>query len=148
MKTNSFLLLGALLSAVVSAIHIVSTVFGASWYRFLGAGEQMVVWANQGDIRHVLITLSIAIVLAIWALYALSAAGAIKRLPLLKLGLGIIISIYLGRGVVGFLLLVFPEIIVQSGNSASFWVYSSLITMFIGFIYLIGTWQVWKKINQ
>ena len=100
--------------------HLGCIVFGGDWYRFLGAGEQMARMAEQGLWYPTIMTSGIVVVLLIWALYALSGAGAIKRLPLTRLALVVITAIFLLRGVsfVGLMPL-FPE------NSVTFWLVSS-----------------------
>ena len=45
-------------------------------------------------------TLGIAAILALWGLYAFSAAGALGRLPLLRPAMLVITAIYLLRGLV------------------------------------------------
>src|SRR5688500_8521572 len=58
------------LSAVAAALHIGVILGGPAWYRFFGAGEGMARMAERGSAKPALITLGIAIVLAIWAAYA------------------------------------------------------------------------------
>lgn len=99
---NVFLIIAGALSAVVAILHIGCIYFGAPWYRFFGAGEQMALLAERGSIQPTLITSGIVLVLSIWSIYAFSAAGVIIRLPLLRLALILITFIYLLRGVAGF----------------------------------------------
>lgn len=140
---NKTLLLAAGFSFSAALMHIGCIVFGASWYRFFGAGEHMAKMAEAGDITPTLITSGITVVLAIWGLYALSGAGIIKRLPLTRLALVLISAIYLLRGV-SFPVLMpqFPE------NSLTFWLVSSTICFVFGASYAIGTWQQWLTISN
>ena len=88
------------------------------------------------------VALGFAAVLSIWSLYALSGAGVIARLPLLRLTLCVITAIYLIRGVVFPLLMpYFP------GNSAMFWVTTSGICLTIGLIHLLGLRQAWPRLS-
>jgi len=139
MSVNIFLIVGAALSAITAILHIGIIVFGAPWYRFFGAGEQMAILAEQGSLRPTLITFFIVLVLATWSLYALSGAGIIGKMPLLRLGLCTITAIYLIRGVSGFFLIANPM-----GRSPDFWLWSSAICLTIGLIHLIGLKQVWE----
>ncbi len=134
-----FLIFGAVFSAIAALLHIGCIVYGAPWYRFFGAGEQMAIMAEQGSIRPTLITGFIALVLGIWSLYALSGAGVVMRLPLLRTGLSLITAIYLARGVLGFFLMSNPM-----GRSPEFWLWSSLICLTIGLVHLIGLTQLWR----
>ena len=96
---NKFLIVGAICSAVAALAHLGCVIFGGDWYRFFGAGEHMAVLAEQGHWYPTVVTTSIVVVLFIWALYALSGAKVIAKLPFLKLGLCTISSLYILRGV-------------------------------------------------
>jgi hypothetical protein len=138
---NVFLIVAGMLSGVAAILHIGCIYFGAPWYRFFGAGEKMAVLAEQGSIQPTLITSGIVFILFIWSLYAFSAAGVIVRLPLLRLALILITSIYLLRGVAGLFLVNSPM-----GRSSEFWVWSSLICLSFGIVHLIGLKQQWASL--
>lgn len=139
---NTLLMYGALFSALAALVHLGCIVFGGDWYRFLGAGEQMAVLAEQGHWYPTTITLVIALILTIWSLYALSGARVIAKLPLLRLGLCVISCVYLLRGTIFFLLMpMFP------GNGATFWFVSSSICLIIGACYAVGTYQSWQSLR-
>lgn len=79
--------------------------------------------------------------LVVWALYALSGAGVIRKLPLVRLALCVITGIYLLRAVAFVpLQAYFP------GNSMSFWLVSSAICLAIGVVHLLGLRQVWPSL--
>lgn len=130
-----------MLSATVAMLHIGCIYFGAPWYRFFGAGEQMAVLAERGSIQPTLITSGIVFVLSIWSLYAFSAAGIIFRLPLVRVALILITSVYLVRGIAGFFFVSSPM-----GRSPEFWLWSSSICLFFGIIHLIGLKQQWASL--
>jgi hypothetical protein len=138
---NYYLAAAGCLSAVAALIHIGCIIFGASWYRFFGAGEQMAVMAEQGLMKPTIITSFIIVVLSIWSLYAFSAAGMIVRLPFVRLALFVITTIYIMRGVAGFYFVSNPM-----GRSAEFWVWSSIICLSIGLIHMIGLKQLWGNL--
>jgi hypothetical protein len=96
---NKFLVVGAVLSAMAALVHVGCIVFGASWYRFFGAGERMARMAAAGHWSPTAITSCIVVILSCWSLYALSGAGVIGRLPLVRTALCIITGVYLFRGV-------------------------------------------------
>ena len=89
MAQNPFLIVGGVLSAAASLLHLAVIAGGPSWYRFFGAGEEMARMAEQGSLTPALVTIGIATVLAIWAAYAFAGAGLIPRLPLMRTALGI-----------------------------------------------------------
>ncbi len=138
---NVFLIVAGTLSAVAAILHLGCIYFGASWYRFFGAGEQMALLSEQGSIQPTLITSLIVLVLSIWSMYAFSAAGVIFKLPLIRLALILITLIYLARGIAGFFLINSPM-----GRSPEFWVWSSAICLSFGIVHLIGLKQQWVSL--
>ena len=141
---NPYLLAGAALSAIAALLHLACIIFGPSWYRFFGAGERMAHLAAAGRIGPAVITAGIAGVLAIWSLYALSGAGVIPRLPLIRSVLCAITGVYLLRGVAGFVL----AAAAPGERSVAFWCWSSVICLVIGAIYFVGTRQVWSQLSS
>lgn len=138
---NAFLIIAGVLNAIVAILHLGCIYFGAPWYRFFGAGEQMATLAEQGSLRPTVITSLIVIVLSIWSLYAFSAAGVISRLPLLRLVLSLITLIYLVRGIAGLFLITSPM-----GRTPEFWIWSSVICLLFGIIHFIGVKQLWASL--
>ena len=142
-----FLIVGALLSFIAAALHLAIIVGGPNWYRSFGAGQAMANMAEAGMLKPALITGCIAAILSIWACYALSGAGVLAKLPLLKPALIAITLIYLGRGLVGFLAVFYPDHPAALQNSPSFWVWSSLICLGIGLVHLKGLLDRWSVIG-
>jgi len=138
---NVFLIIAGIFSAIAAMLHLACIYFGAPWYRFFGAGEQMAVLAERGSIQPTLITSAIVLVLSIWSLYAFSAAGIIFRLPFMRLALIVITLIYLVRGIAGFFLISSPM-----GRSPEFWIWSSVICLLFGIVHLIGVKQQWVNL--
>ncbi len=136
---NAFLIVGALLSAVAAVLHLACIYFGPSWYRFFGAGEKMARLAESGSAHPARVTLLITAVLLTWSAYALSGAGVISQLPLLRPALCAIAAIYLLRGFAFF-----PLMKLIPGNSLAFWLWSSAICGVIGLVHLIGIEQTWS----
>jgi hypothetical protein len=141
MNTNIFLALGAALSTIAALLHIGIIVKGANWYRFFGAGEQFAQAAERGERWQDVITFGIAVVLFTWAAYALSGAGVLSRLPLLRYALIIITGIYLLRGLV-----IVPMALLSFDKVTPFWVWSSLICLSFGVVHAIGLAQVWHRL--
>ena len=140
--TNKFLILGAVSSAIAALAHLGCIIFGGDWYRFLGAGEQMASLADNGDWYPSMVTSVIVLVLTLWALYGLSGAKVIPKLPFLKLGLLVISFIYVIRGLAFVVIMpMFPE------NSLTFWIVSSSICLGIGVLYAVGTFKNWSTLR-
>lgn len=140
-RPNRFLLVGAALSASAAVLHLGCIAFGAPWYRLLGAGEQMAQMDLAGHWYPAGASLVITSILLVWSLFALSGAGAIRKLPLTRLALCAITCAYLLRGVAFQpLMACFP------GNSSVFWFWSSAICLAFGLVHLVGLRQVWARL--
>ena len=139
---NTPLMLGAVLSALAALIHMACIYFGAPWYRFLGAGEEMATMAEAGSWTPGIITAGIAAVLGVWSLYALSGAGAIRRLPFVRTALCIITAIYLLRGLAAL-----PVAVLQPEQATAFLWWSSAICLGLGVVHLLGLRQRWRALS-
>ena len=137
---NRMLVLAAALSALAALLHVAVIVGGPDWYRFFGAGERMARLAEARSPVPTVVTLGIALVLAIWAAYAASAAGLIRPLPLKTAALVAITGVYVLRG-----LAVVPAATMASLRTP-FNLWSSAICLAIGIVHAVGLWQVWKRL--
>jgi hypothetical protein len=138
---NSALVVGAGLSVIAALLHVACIFGGPAWYRFFGAGERMAEAAARGSWYPAVLTLGITGILFAWAAYALSAAGALPSLPLLKAGIVAITAVYLLRGLV-----LFPVLMFKPAQVTPFVVWSSLICLGYGLVHLRGLVQVWPKL--
>lgn len=146
-RVVSPLVFGGALTGVASLLHVAIIVGGPDWYRFFGAGERMAQLAARGSLYPAMVTASIAVVLGIWTFYALSGAGMIRPLPLLRLTLGIIAAIYLLRGIFGipFVFLMDDPYSRQLRARMTFMVVSSAICIGLGLCYAIGANTITKR---
>lgn len=143
MQENRWLLTGGALSMLAAILHIAAIIGGPDWYRAFGAGEEMALAAESGSPAPAIMTFAIAVMLGIWALYAFSGAGKIRKLPLLRTGLVVISAIYLARA-----LLLIPFLILKPELVDAFAIWSSLIVLVYGLTYAIGTWRAWPVLAQ
>lgn len=140
-EPDFFLIAAAACSALAALLHVGCIVFGASWYRFFGAGERMAQLAEAGNRYPTYVSSFIVAVLTAWSVYALSGAGVLPRLPLLRAALCAITTIYLARG-----LAVLPMLLYTRGRGTAFWWWSSAICLGIGMLHLLGLRQVWAQL--
>lgn len=138
---NKFLIAGSLASGLAALLHVGCIVYGAPWYRFFGAGEKMAQLADVGSKRPSIITSFIVATLAGWSIYALSGAGVITPLPLLRSALVSITAIYILRAFAGI-----PAAFIDHERSNEFWLWSSLVCLTIGSIHLVGLIQIWSQL--
>lgn len=140
---NIFLLIAGIFHLFAAVAHLGCIYFGASWYRFFGAGEEMATLAERGSIKPTLITFVVVILLCIFALYAFSASGLISLLPFTRYVMLAVLGVFFIRGVLGFFLIKKPM-----GRSVKFWFWSSSICLGVAFFHLIGLQQQWVYLSR
>lgn len=138
---NPWLLFAAALSALGALLHLACIIGGPDWYRALGAGEAIARAAQRGSPMPALVTAGIALVLLVWAAYALSAAGLLMRLPLITFALIAIIAVLTARGG-----LIFVPDWWRPDLSTDFKFWSSLFVLAMALCFAIGTWQRWDQL--
>jgi hypothetical protein len=136
------LVLGGLGVFVGAGVHVAALAGGPRWIEFVGAPSSVVRSATEGTWLAPAGALGIAALLILWGLYALSGAGLIRRLPLLKTVLGSVALLFLLRG-----LIVIP--FLSRANWASpietFAVAASAFVFVLGAAYAVGVWGVWRS---
>ena len=141
MPGKTWLVAGGVLSALAAILHLATIIGGPDWYRFFGAGEELARAAERGSAMPALVTSAIAIVLGIWALYAFSGAGLVRRLPLLRTALVLIAAVYLLRA-----LALVPLLLFKPQLADTFAVVSSLVVLVYGLAYAVGTSKAWARL--
>ncbi len=139
---NPWLLAGGATSALAAIAHLACIVGGPDWYRAMGAPEGYARAAARGAWTPALVTVGIAGVLLLWSAYAWSGAGAIGRLPLLRIGLIVITAIYVARGLMMFA----PSLLRRPELSLTFVIWSSSIVLAMGLIHALGVWRGWATL--
>ena len=127
------LLLGGLASLLITGLHL-ALALRPQWYRYFGA-EELAELHEQGSPFTVLVTVGLALMFAAWGAYALSGAGVLGGLPLLRTALIAIATIYMLRS------LMLPSELVRvitSGQSFRFVLFSTG-SLVAGLLYLTGT---------
>lgn len=144
-RKERVLVLAGWLSVAIAALHVVIVFLGAPAYRYFGAGEDMARQAEAGSLVPAALTLVIAAVFGVFALYAFAGAGRFRRLPLLRIGLAVISAIYLVRG-----LSLLPELAgyaQDSGTAPPRYLAFSFTSLVIGLLYLAGTVLLWPRLK-
>ena len=128
------LLVAAGCSVFVAVLHVSIAIAGPAWYRYFGAPSLAARIEAGAPLVPTLLALAVAAVFVLWACYALSGAGAIRHLPLLRTALYVIGGVYLLRG-----LQVVPEV-VGAGRGALPGRYAvfSAFSACAGVVYLLG----------
>ena len=145
-RARPWLLASGWASIAAALGHVACIVGGTRWYLFMGAPPQLVRAAERGEGHLALVTALIAAIIFVWAAYAFSAAGVIKRLPFARLALVAISIVLVSRGLSYF---VFPFWSAWRPDlPQSFLIWSSLITLIMGLCFAIGTWRAWPQLSQ
>lgn len=119
--------------------HLLSLIWAKHVFEAGGIGEGMNEMSQIHPFLPYLITIIVAVGFFIFGLYALSADGRIRKLPLLKLGIFTIAAIFILRSVMGFV-----EIITMDISVVREIIYS-LVALLVGLLYLVGGINKWIK---
>ncbi|VAW92169.1 hypothetical protein MNBD_GAMMA22-2390 [hydrothermal vent metagenome] len=141
MKINYNLMFAGVSTIILGVLFLGVIIGGADWYRFFGLGELIASQVEQGLFKPHALTFVLAITLILWGCYALSGAGLLKRLPLLKPCLVWITIIFSLRGI-AFL----PAYLFQAENVDSMILASSVLCIGFAITYALGLRQVWSRL--
>jgi hypothetical protein len=135
------LLVAAGCSGFVAVLHVSIAIAGPAWYRYFGAPSLAAQIEAGAPLVPTLLALAVAAVFVLWACYALSGAGAIRHLPLLRTALFVIAAVYLLRGVQ-----VVPEVAgaARGAIPGRFPVFSAF-SAFAGAVYLFGVLRLGRS---
>lgn len=138
-KHNYFLIIGGVISALISILHVFLAIM-PDFFRYVTPGETsgLSQMAEQGSSTTTVLSVILAIIFAIWAIYAFSGAGLIRPLPLLRVALVAIGAIYILRA------LFLPSeinMVMTQGYPFRFVIFST-ISLVAGILYLIGFWKL------
>lgn len=135
---RSFIFAAAILFAG-ALLHIAVLIGGAEWIAFVGAPAAIVQSAERGTWLAPASTLAIAALLGVLAVYALSASGALPRLPFVRPVLALFAAIFVLRG-----LIVAPALLQGRVNWAApidvFIIASSAAILLLGIALGLGLW--------
>ncbi len=137
-KSKLYLVAGGVISALLSLLHLVLAV-KPDYYRYITPGQESALsqMAEQGSSITTIASMVLALIFAIWAIFAFSGAGLIGRLPLLRAVLIAIGVVYLLRAL--FLPLEINMVLTQ-GYPFRFVIFST-ISLLAGLLYLTGFWK-------
>lgn len=140
-KSKFLLTLAAILSFSVAIFQAIIS-FSPSWSLYFGAPAEMVA----KPLLLLILGEACAVAFAVFGLYALSGAGYIRSLPKLQWGLLVIGLIYSLRGLMMVpLLLSWTGLFRLPEATEPTALQSSLVSLLIGIIYLVGTGMGWKQ---
>jgi len=145
MSSKTWFAAAGFISFSIALLHIAIIFISGEGYRYFGAGEEMATMAEAGSYVPAGITAGVALVFALFGLSALSGAGIIRRLPLIKIILIAITCIYLLRGT-GF----FIELLgfIYNYDVPLRHKVFSFVALITGLIHLTGIIKGWKNLQR
>jgi hypothetical protein len=144
MKSKNFLLILAGIFSFGVAIFQAAISIVPEWSAVFGAGDELL----SNPPLLLVAGLGMSLVFATCGFYALSGAGVIRRLPLLRLGLFLIGMVYLFRGFPSVLLfLVMLNVLPSPGPVSLPYLLVFLVSLVIGLTYWIGLAVGWKQMK-
>lgn len=139
MRHRILLYLGACLNFIIAAGHVAALFFLDAAFRYYGIDGIMDRIAAYGATLPYLITVGLICAFVVCGLYALSAAGCIRKLPLLWTGVFFIATAYLLRAVWG----------LGSMASNGVWDFKGLsafaVSALVGLLYLVGGLKAYRR---
>jgi hypothetical protein len=148
-STSRYLISSGIIALVGGLLHIAIIFGGPSWYAFFHAPEPLIQMVREGALYPTVFCLVVAVVLLSCASYAFSGAGIILHLPFLRLGLSLIATVFIFRGVAFIPLAILrPDILARICNCKgvdSFLVITSIICLATGVGYALGVSEVQSR---
>lgn len=134
---NTLLLLGGWFSLAFAVFQISGVFWPPKAIAYFGGPAQMSM--NQ-PVLYAALCVVVGLFAAAFGFYALSGVGVVRRLPLLRTGIGVIAAIYLLRGLL--LIQQMPTIIKHPG----LWRFAlfSMISLCVGVVHLAGLVKLMK----
>jgi hypothetical protein len=123
-------------------IHWIAPFIGYDWYAFLGAPTWVLESVREQSLAAPAGAAAIGGLMATCALYSLSGAAVIPRLPLLRLGIVTIALICLARGLV-----LLPYLLLVPGTFTPFNVIGSAIWLIAGLGFATGGVRRWRQLR-
>jgi len=129
---EKLLISGGIIAAASALWHLLCILGGPSWFAFARAPQQIIDSAQQGTLLAPVGTVIVAGLMFACTLFAFSAAGLIRRLPLLTPALITIALLCTVRGLIAV-----PFFITPAG--ADLWqIIASSVWLYVGICFLAG----------
>jgi putative oxidoreductase len=136
-KKNALLLGGAYFSLAFAAFQISGIFWPSHAIKYFGGPAEL---SEARPVLYAFLCIVVAAIAAIFGLYAMSGAGRIRRLPLLRTVITATTAIYILRG---FLLIPQIPLAVKHPSLIRFALFS-MVSLCVGLIHLAGLFKLFK----
>lgn len=130
---SKFLISAGVIAAVSAVWHLLCILGGPSWFMFARAPQQIIESAQQGTLLAPIGTVIVASLMFACTIFAFSAVGLIRKVPLLKPALITISLLCILRGLIAI-----PFLMTPTGLDV--WeVIASSVWFYVGICFIVGT---------
>ncbi|MGA2262738.1 MAG: hypothetical protein ABSH28_15055 [Acidobacteriota bacterium] len=136
-EKNTLLLVGGYFSLAFAVFQVSAVFWPPNAIKYLGGPAEL---SQTRPVIYALLCIVVAAIVAVLGLYALSGAGRIVRLPLLRTVITVMTAIYVLRG-----LLLIPQmpVVIANPGLMRFALFSG-ISLCVGFVHLGGLIKLFR----
>jgi|WetSurMetagenome_2_1015567.scaffolds.fasta_scaffold195269_1 hypothetical protein len=137
-EKNTLLLVGGYFSLAFAVFQISGVFWPPNVIKYFGGPAEL---SQTHPVIYALLCLGVALMVAVFGIYALSGAGKIRTLPWLRTVITVTTAIYLLRG-----LMLVPQIpVVTKHPQLMRFALFSVIALCVGLVHLIGLTRLFKQ---
>lgn len=131
--------IAGIINIILGIGHLIAMIWLNEVFEIFGIGEPMNELSQIHPSIPYIITVIVAMGFFIFGLYGFSAAGMIRKLPLLKLGIFGIAALFILRAVSGIVEILFTDVSLTLETT------NSIVSLTIGLLYLLGGLKKWSR---
>ena len=130
---SKLLISGGVIASAAAIWHLLCIWGGPSWFAFARAPKQLIDSAQQGTLLAPVSTVIVAGLMFSCAVFAFSAVGLIRKVPLVKPALITIALLCTMRGLIGI-----PTFVTAAG--VDIWqIVASTVWLYVGVCFIVGS---------
>ena len=139
---SKFLISAGVIAAASAVWHLLCILGGPSWFAFARAPQQIIESAQQGTLLAPIGTVIVAGLMFACTIFAFSAVGLIRKVPLLKSALITISLLCTLRGLIAI-----PFLVTTTGLDV--WeVIASSVWFYVGICFIVGSIEQYRFGNS
>jgi hypothetical protein len=139
---SKFLISAGIIAAASASWHLLCIFGGPSWFAFARAPQQIIESSQQGTLLAPVGTMIVAALMFACTVFAFSAAGLIRKVPLIKSALITIAILCTLRGVTAI-----PTFITSTG--VDLWqIVASSVWFYVGVCFTLGSVDQYTRVKS
>ena len=136
--TSTFLISAGIIASVSAIWHLLCILGGPSWFEFARAPQQIIDSAKQGTMLAPIGTVIVASLMFACTVFAFSAVGLLRKVPLLKPALITIALLCTLRGLIAI-----PTFITSTGID-TWQIVASIVWFYVGICFIGGSIELYR----